>query len=81
MSKTIPMQNEVGKRADVHPAEVEHMAAHGWRKVKAAPIDRDAVDAMKKSDLVELLEAHGADVTGNVASLRARLKAVMFVDL
>ena len=31
--KTVLMERD-GKKADVHPDEVENMAAHGWAKVK-----------------------------------------------
>lgn len=45
------------------------------------PDPRAEIDGMKKADLVEMLEAHGADTSGKVADLRARLKNVMFVDM
>lgn len=37
MANTISMTHlDTGKTADVHPAEVENMKAHGWRE-SAAP--------------------------------------------
>ena len=62
----------------------EQMVAANAARRKAesapAPITRESIAKMKKGDLVELLEAHGADASGSVEDLRARLVSVMFVD-
>lgn len=42
--------------------------------------DRNAIASMKKAEVVEWLEAHGAETKGKVGDLRARLTAIMFVD-
>lgn len=43
-------------------------------------ITRDSIAAMKKGDVRELLEAHGASTEGGVAEMRERLVEVMFVE-
>lgn len=45
-----------------------------------AEVTRASIDQMKKADLVELLEAHGADTDGNVPALKERLIAEMFAE-
>ncbi|WP_212525856.1 hypothetical protein [Actibacterium sp. MT2.3-13A] len=48
----------------------------------AEPVTREGVAKMKKSDVIELLKAHGVeDTDGNLPDLRERLIGVMFVDL
>ncbi len=44
------------------------------------PITRKDIADMKKADVTELLEAHGASTDGNLPELRERLIATMFVD-
>ena len=80
MSKLVKMTRD-GKSADVHPDEVDGMKAHGWTEAEAAkdiPTKSD-IATMKKGEVKEWLEAHGADTSGSVADLRERLAAVMFM--
>jgi phage replication-related protein YjqB (UPF0714/DUF867 family) len=44
-------------------------------------ITRGGIDKMKKAEVAELLDAHGAETDGKLAEMRDRLKAVMFVGL
>lgn len=44
-------------------------------------VTRESIVRMRKSDVRELLEAHGAETSGNVAEMRQRLTRVMFVEL
>jgi len=44
------------------------------------PITREGIAEMKKADVTELLEAHGASTEGNLPELRERLIEVMFVN-
>lgn len=79
MAKTIRM-TRAGKAADVHPNEVEHMAKFGWEASTApVPDSPEDIAMLKKKELVELLEAHDGDTSGNVAELRARLTEIMFI--
>ncbi|MGB1215646.1 MAG: hypothetical protein ACPG4X_19910 [Pikeienuella sp.] len=48
-------------------------------RVSSVPASPDDIDGLKKAELVELLEAHGADTGGTVPKLKTRLKAVMFL--
>lgn len=43
------------------------------------PQSPDEINEMRKGDVREWLEAHGADTSGNVGEMRDRLKSVMFV--
>jgi|AACY02.3.fsa_nt_gi hypothetical protein len=45
----------------------------------AVPQSPDEIDDMKKAEVKEWLDAHGADTSGNVGEMRDRLKSVMFV--
>lgn len=44
------------------------------------PITPDTIAKMKKAEVIELLEAHGAEADGTVAELRKTLIAIMFVE-
>jgi len=45
-------------------------------------ITPEAIDTMRRKDVVELLEAHGVEgATGKLVDLRRWLKHVMFADL
>ncbi len=44
------------------------------------PITRESIADMKKADVVDLLEMHGASTEGNLPELRERLIATVFVD-
>lgn len=46
---------------------------------KADVPTRDDIATMKKGEVREWLEAHGADTSGAVGEMRERLVAVMFV--
>ncbi len=62
---------EVGEDDFVEPIEQD---------ATPEPITREDIADMKKADVVELLEAHGASTDGNLPELRERLIATMFVD-
>lgn len=48
----------------------------------AERVTRESIARMRKSDVIDLLEAHGVEgATGSLKSLRERLIGVMFVDL
>lgn len=51
-------------------------------RAQTAPeaVTPESIAKMKKADVTELLEAHGADAEGKLPELRARLIAIMFVD-
>tara|TARA_R100000544_G_scaffold37143_1_gene27366 strand:- start:12279 stop:12497 length:219 start_codon:yes stop_codon:yes gene_type:complete len=45
------------------------------------PITPEAIDKMKRKDVVDLLEAHGVEgATGKLSDLRKWLNSVMFVE-
>lgn len=48
---------------------------------KPDDITRESIDTMKKADVRDLLEMHGAPTDGPVAEMRERLKSVMFVEI
>ena len=78
-----------------HPVSPERKAelrAQGFKIIDArfapqpaqAPeeFNREAVAALPRVDVLELLAAHGVTgVKGSLSELRARLAAIMFVDL
>lgn len=41
---------------------------------------REDIATMKKADIAEWLEAHGADAGGKVADMRKRLTQIMFLE-
>lgn len=53
------------------------------RKTQNAPdpVTRESIAKMKKADVAELLQTHGADTAGTVDEMRDRLIAVMFADI
>lgn len=57
----------------------QRMRREAAAKTNETP-DRDGIGSMKKAELVEWLEAHGADTEGKVDELRDRLSAIMFME-
>lgn len=43
--------------------------------------DRDSIAKMKKPELREWLEAHGAEASGSVSDMRDVLTEIMFVEI
>jgi hypothetical protein len=82
MAKLVKMVRD-GHEVDVHPDMVADYKAGGFVATlsTAKPITREGIDKMRKADVVELLDAHGAETDGKLAEMRDRLKAVMFVGL
>lgn len=63
-------------------SEVDFATIQRISRTPKAAITREDIAKMKKGDVIELLEAHGAEsVEGSVADLRAALIAIMFTDI
>lgn len=50
-----------------------------FKPASALP-SREDIAAMKKADLVDWLEGHGADTSGKVGELRDRLTSLMYLE-
>lgn len=74
----------------VSPARKAELRAQGFKIIDArfapagaeADLTREAVAAMDRASLLDLLAAHGVeDAKGKTADLRATLARIMFVEL
>lgn len=69
----------------VSAARKAELMADGFKIIDARFEPKAEVTAMmdtakmKRADLVDLLEMHGGETTGNVAELRARLNSIIYM--
>lgn len=85
MTDLVEMTRGEDETAIVRPEWVDEWKAMGWSVPGGSPavdLTREGIAEMDKAEVIELLEAHGADPdkrTG-VEKLREQLIALVFVD-
>lgn len=77
---TIFADNARGRRI-INEADFDPDTHELWTDGGGGLPTPDDIDKMKRAEVAEWLEAHGAQATGKIADMRAALKRVMFIGL